>query len=110
MNNERIKKSNKYFYEVIENLDSEQIYYITKKLVTYLRSRSYKIDIFDAESKYNPTDIMNKKNEKKVLIGKYNTLKECLKEYDKLMDEGRNVFWGQFPEGHYEITEYIPID
>lgn len=52
----------------------------------------------------------SKKDEKEILIGKYNTLKECLKEYDKLMDEGRNVFWGQMPEGHYEITEYISVE
>lgn len=53
---------------------------------------------------------MKKKNEKEILIGKYLTLQECLKVYDKLMTEGRNVFWGQFPEGHYEIIEHIPID
>lgn len=50
------------------------------------------------------------KKEKEVILGKYATLKECLKEYNKLMDEGRNVFWGQYPEGYYVISEYIPIE
>lgn len=39
------------------------------------------------------------------VIKKCNSLKECLKEYNKLLDAGRNVYWGQMPEGHYEITE-----
>ena len=47
--------------------------------------------------------------EKESIIGKYDTLKECLDAYNKLREEGRNVFWGQYPEGYYAITE-VKID
>lgn len=53
---------------------------------------------------------MKKANEKEVIVGKYTTLNKCLKEYNKLLDEGRNVFWGQYPEGYYVIVEYIKQD
>lgn len=42
------------------------------------------------------------------VIKKCYSLTECLKEYEKLLDEGRDVFWGQMPEGWYEITEEEP--
>ena len=45
--------------------------------------------------------------EKEVILGKYDTLSECLDAYDKLIKEGRNVFWGQYPEGYYAITDFL---
>lgn len=52
---------------------------------------------------------MEKKKEKQIIVGKYTTLKECLEAYNKMIDEGRNVYWGQYPEGWYEISEYLPV-
>ena len=39
------------------------------------------------------------------VIMKLDTLDECLDEYNKLIKQGRNVFWGRMPEGWFEITE-----
>lgn len=39
------------------------------------------------------------------LVYKTYSLSDCLEKYNKMLDEGRNVFWGQYPEGWYEITE-----
>lgn len=51
--------------------------------------------------------MIKKEKHKEIELGKYDTLSECLDAYDKLMDEGRNVFWGQYPEGYYVIVEYL---
>ena len=47
-------------------------------------------------------EIYNSRNK---VIMKLDTLDECLDEYNKLIEQGRNVFWGRVPEGWFEITE-----
>ena len=41
MEKEKIKKTNKLFYQVTENLDNEQIENLVEKLQTYLKVHDY---------------------------------------------------------------------